>query len=98
PNSLRIAVSYVMRPGVPAALVASMAKVSVFESAEKREGPGNIIGDLNVTLCKQAPGQFASAVYVSLDRERGVGKYSAAGHPPPLLWRSRKQQIDALDT
>jgi phosphoserine phosphatase RsbU/P len=98
PNCLSIVVADVMGHGVPAALVASMVKVSVFESAEQREGPGNIIGDLNVTLCKQAPGQFASAVYVSLDRERGVGKYSAAGHPPPLLWRSRKQQIDALDT
>jgi sigma-B regulation protein RsbU (phosphoserine phosphatase) len=84
--------------GVPAALVASMVKVSVFASAEHQEGPANIIGDLNATLCKEASGQYASAVYLSLNRESGVGKDSAAGHPPPLLWRHRKQQLQALYT
>jgi sigma-B regulation protein RsbU (phosphoserine phosphatase) len=55
------------------------------------------IGDLNATLCKVASGQFATAVYLSLNRESGVGKYSAAGHPPPLLWHHEKQQLQALD-
>jgi sigma-B regulation protein RsbU (phosphoserine phosphatase) len=37
-------------------------------------------------------------VYLSLNRESGIGKYSAAGHPPPLLWRRRKQYLQVLDT
>jgi phosphoserine phosphatase RsbU/P len=97
PNCLGIIVADVLGHGVAAALVASMVKVSVFASAEHQEGPANIIGDLNATLCKEASGQYASAVYLSLNRESGVGKYSAAGHPPPLLWRHRKQQLEALD-
>jgi sigma-B regulation protein RsbU (phosphoserine phosphatase) len=98
PNCMGIILADVMGHGVPAAIVASMVKVSVFASAENQEGPANIIGDLNETLCKEAAGQFATAVYLSLNRESGVGKYSAAGHPPPLLWRHRKQQLQALDT
>jgi sigma-B regulation protein RsbU (phosphoserine phosphatase) len=98
PACMGIILADALGHGVAAALVASMVKVSVFASAENQEGPANIIGDLNATLCKEASGQFATAVYLSLNRESGVGKYSAAGHPPPLLWRHRKQQLQALDT
>jgi sigma-B regulation protein RsbU (phosphoserine phosphatase) len=98
PNYLGIIVADVLGHGVAAALVASMVKVSVFASAENQEGPATIIGDLNATLCKEASGQFATAVYLSLNRDSGIGTYSAAGHPPPLLWRHRKQRLQALDT
>jgi sigma-B regulation protein RsbU (phosphoserine phosphatase) len=98
PNYLDIIVADVLGHGVAAALVASMVKVSVFASAENQEGPAMIIGDLNATLCKEASGQFVTAVYLSLNRDSGIGTYSAAGHPPPLLWRHRKQRIQALDT
>jgi phosphoserine phosphatase RsbU/P len=97
PNCLGIIVADVLGHGVAAALVASMVKVSVFAGAENHKGPVSIIGDLNATLCKEAPGQFATAVYLSLNHESGVGTYSAAGHPPPLLWRHRKQRLQALD-
>jgi sigma-B regulation protein RsbU (phosphoserine phosphatase) len=98
PNYLDIIVADVLGHGVAAALVASMVKVSVFASAENQEGPATIIGDLNATLCKEASGQFATAVYLSLNRDSGIGTYSAAGHPPPLLWRHKKQRLQALDT
>jgi Stage II sporulation protein E (SpoIIE) len=98
PGVMRIIVADVMGHGVPAALVASMVKVSVFAGAEKAEGPAGILGDLNATLCQEAPGQFATAVYVSPMREMGVGRYSAGGHPPPLLWRRQLQKLEALDT
>jgi sigma-B regulation protein RsbU (phosphoserine phosphatase) len=35
-------------------------------------------------------------VYISLDTVNGVGRYSAAAHPPPLLWRRGKQSLEAL--
>lgn len=53
---------------------------------------------LNKTLCQEVAGQYATAVYVSLDREQGLGRYSAAGHPPPLLWRRSSQTLQTLDT
>jgi sigma-B regulation protein RsbU (phosphoserine phosphatase) len=87
----------VMGHGVPAALVASMVKVSVSSSIGQSKTPGRIIECLNTTLCHEAPGQLASAVFVSLDGKSGIGKYSAAGHPPPLLWRKGSQSIDRLD-
>jgi sigma-B regulation protein RsbU (phosphoserine phosphatase) len=98
PGVIGIIVADVRGHGVPAALIASMVKVSVFAGVEKAEGPAEILEDLNATLCKEAPGQFVTAVYVSLMRELGAGRYSAGGHPPPLLWRRRLQKLEVLDT
>jgi sigma-B regulation protein RsbU (phosphoserine phosphatase) len=95
-NSMNIIVADVMGHGVPAAIVASMVKVSVFAGAGKNEGPGKIVRSLNSTLCREAPGQLATAIYVSLNQD-GVGRYCAAGHPPPFLWRRNVQRLEALD-
>jgi sigma-B regulation protein RsbU (phosphoserine phosphatase) len=97
PDSLDVVIADVMGHGVPAALIASMIKVSVFAGAEKLESAPAILGDLNSTLCKDAPGQYASAAYVSLDRRGGIGRYTSAGHPPPLLRRRKARRIDRLD-
>jgi len=73
--------------GVPAALVASMVKVSVSAHADVGAEPGKVLAGLNSTICRHAQGQYATAVYVFLDQARRMGCYSAAGHPPLLLWR-----------
>ena len=96
-NSMEIIVADVKGHGVPAALIASMVKISVFAGAEERGGPGRIVGSLNSTLCREAPGQYATAIYVSLNQTAGVGRYCAAGHPPPFLWRRSVQELEPLD-
>jgi phosphoserine phosphatase RsbU/P len=97
PGCLGIVVADVTGHGVPAALVASMVKVAV--SAQMGDGaePGKVIAGLNSTLCRQAQGQFATAVYVVLDQARGMGCYSAAGHPPLLLWRRAARTLLELN-
>jgi sigma-B regulation protein RsbU (phosphoserine phosphatase) len=96
-NSMEIIVADVKGHGVPAALIASMVKVSVFAGPEVREGPGRIVANLNSTLCREAPGQYATAVHVSLNQTTRVGRYCAAGHPPPFLWRRSVQELEILD-
>jgi sigma-B regulation protein RsbU (phosphoserine phosphatase) len=32
-----------------------------------------------------------------MNRVAGLGRYSAAGHPPPLLWHRAAQRLEALD-
>ena len=97
PNSLGIILADVMGHGVAAALIASMVKVAVFNAAEDGQSPAKIVQELNCTLCKRAPGQLASAVYVELDQEGNLARYTAGGQPPPLLWRRSEQRLDPLD-
>jgi sigma-B regulation protein RsbU (phosphoserine phosphatase) len=98
PNSLGIILADVMGHGVPAALVASMVKVAVFNGAGSGLSPAKIMQELNRTLCKEAPGQLASAIYVELNREGNLARYTAGGQPPPLLWRRGEQRLDPLDS
>ena len=87
PGCLGSVVADVTGHGVPAALVASMVKVAVSAHMDVGAEPGKVIAGLNSTLCGQAQGQYATAVYVFLDQARRMGCYSAAGHPPLLLWQ-----------
>jgi phosphoserine phosphatase RsbU/P len=97
-NSLGIILADVMGHGVGAALVASMVKVAVFNAAERGQSPAKIVQELNCTLSKEAPGQLASAIYVELNQEGNLARYTAAGQPPPLLWRRGEQRLDPLDS
>ncbi len=97
PDLLNVILADVMGHGVPAALIASMVKVSVFAGAEKQQSAAEILGDLNATLCTDAPGQYATAAYASLDRRSGTGRYASAGHPPPLLRRGKAKRVDRLE-
>ena len=97
PGCLGIVVADVTGHGVPAALVASMVKVAVSAHMDVGAEPGKVIAGLNSTLCRQAPGQYATAVYVFLDQARRMGCYSAAGHPPLLLWHRAARTLLELN-
>jgi phosphoserine phosphatase RsbU/P len=97
PGCLGIVVADVTGHGVAAALVASMVKVAVAAHMDVGAEPGKVIAGLNSTLCRQAQGQYASAVYVCLDQARRVGYYSAAGHPPLLLWHRATRTLLELN-
>jgi sigma-B regulation protein RsbU (phosphoserine phosphatase) len=96
-DGLGIIVADVSGHGVPAALVASMLKVAVSSGHGRLDRPGNAITGLNSVLCSQAKGQYATAVYVYLDGKNQLGRYSAGGHPPPLLWRKATQTLLRLN-
>jgi sigma-B regulation protein RsbU (phosphoserine phosphatase) len=97
PGCLGILVADVTGHGVPAALVASMVKVAVSVHMSDGADPGRVIAGLNSVLCRQAQGQYASAVYVFLDETRQMGRHSAAGHPSPLLWRRATRNLVSLN-
>ena len=97
PGCLGVVVADVAGHGVPAALVASMVKVAVSAQMGIATKPGEVIAVLNSTLCRQAHGQYATAVYVVLDQTRQMGCYSAAGHPPMLLWRRADRTLFKLN-
>jgi sigma-B regulation protein RsbU (phosphoserine phosphatase) len=96
PNCMAVFVADVMGHGVPAALVAAMVKVAVSRPCGHDSGPAMVIAGLNTILCYEAREQYATAVYLCLDTVSGAGRYSAAAHPPPLLWRRAKQSLEVL--
>jgi len=76
--------------GVPAALIASMIKVAMLSIVPCAHDPREVLRGLNRILSGQLRDQFVTAAYLWVDTERGVARYSAAGHPPLLRWRQGK--------
>ena len=74
--------------GVPAALIASMIKVAAQSVAACAHDPREVLCGLNRILFKQLHEQYVSAAYLWVDTECGKALYSAAGHPPLLLWKN----------
>jgi sigma-B regulation protein RsbU (phosphoserine phosphatase) len=96
-NGVDLLVADVMGHGVPAALVASMVKVAVSTGLEHTQEPAGIIAGLNNTLCNEAREQYVTAVYMHLDAINRVGHYASAAHPPGLVWRRERQELEKLN-
>jgi sigma-B regulation protein RsbU (phosphoserine phosphatase) len=96
PNCMGVLVADVMGHGVPAALVSSMVKVAVSSQSGHYSEPGSVIAGLNTILCNEVREQYVTAVYLYLDAVNRIGRYSAAAHPPPLLWRRGRQVLEKL--
>jgi phosphoserine phosphatase RsbU/P len=90
PNHTGFLVADVSGHGVPAALIASMIKVAMQSVVPCADDPQAVLRGLGQTLSAQLRGQFVSAAYLWLDTENRTALYSAAGHPPLLLWRAGK--------
>ena len=95
-NRLGILVADVSGHGVPAALIASMIKVGMQSVISCSQDPSAVLRSLNRILSGQLRGQFVSAAYLWIDTAAHSILYSAAGHPPLLLWRDgRLERIES---
>ncbi len=84
--------------GVPAALIASMVKVAVRSVAAWAADPSELLLRLRATLQDHLRGQYVTVAYLWLDTEAGTARYSAAGHPPLVLWRGAEGQMVRIES
>jgi phosphoserine phosphatase RsbU/P len=76
--------------GVPAALIASMIKVAMQTVMTSADQPREVLRGLNRVLYGLLRDRLVTAAYLWLDTGSCKALYSAAGHPPLLLWREGK--------
>jgi phosphoserine phosphatase RsbU/P len=84
--------------GVPAALVASMIKVAAQTVNVCASDPAEVLKRLGNILNHNLRWQFVSAAYLWIDTEAGLARYSAAGHPPLLYWRSVDDALHRIES
>ncbi|MGP0020658.1 MAG: PP2C family protein-serine/threonine phosphatase [Candidatus Sulfotelmatobacter sp.] len=97
-DHLGILVADVSGHGVPAALISSMLKVAMQSVFGFADDPARLLGGLNRILSSEASGQIMSAAYLWIDTRKHSARYSAAGHPPLLCWRSESGQIERIES
>jgi hypothetical protein len=79
--------------GVPAALVSSMLKTALTIYGLTYGSPAELLKELNRVFCGRFEGAFITAACAVLDADSQRLTYSAAGHPPLLLWRASVSEI-----
>jgi sigma-B regulation protein RsbU (phosphoserine phosphatase) len=82
--------------GVPAALIASMIKVAVQSAAAWAREPDELLRRLGSGL--HLRGQYVTAAYLWLDTETRTARYSAAGHPPLVVWRAATGSLERIES
>lgn len=75
--------------GIPAAMVAIMARFAFIEIAPKTKSPGEVLASLNIRLQELIDERFVTAFYAIFNRRTRKLTYANAGHPFPFHWSSR---------
>lgn len=92
-----ILVADVTGHGVPAALIASMLKVAFAGQAAHAHDPASVLTGLNRSLCGKFEESFVTAAYLFVDLEKSVLRYSAAAHPPLLLFSHAASKVREIE-
>src|SRR5262249_53655009 len=87
PFCIGILVADVMGHGIPAALVASMAKLAFSLQTALARDPAAVLTSMNQILCGQLKGSYVTAVYAVVDTDARRVTLANAGHPPALVKR-----------
>lgn len=96
PDHLGVLIADASGHGVPAALVAIMARFAFAEAAASADRPGAVLEAMNRRLHALVEERFVTAFYGVIDRRTGVLRYAIAGHPPPLLYVARTGKVLSL--
>jgi len=96
-HGLGVLIADVSGHGVPAALSASVLKVALHTQGGHVASPAELLAGLNRSLSGALGDQFITAAYVFVDAARRELRYSGAGHPPLMLWRSATRQVEDLE-
>lgn len=84
--------------GVPAALIASMVKIAASSAAGCAGNPAEFLRRIGNTLAGNLRGQLVSAAYLVIDVASRIARYSAAGHPPLLHWRTSDGVLERIES
>lgn len=82
--------------GLEASITVGRLRQVIFTLAWRGDDPGAILKEADRILTHQEPGTMVTAIVGSIDASHSVMTYAVAGHPPPLLARSRFEAAEAL--
>jgi serine phosphatase RsbU (regulator of sigma subunit) len=97
-NGYGFLVADVSGHGIPAALIATMAKVAFSDSSGWNRNPADVFQSVNDELFGFIGdlGYYLTSFYAILNLETGVLEYASAGHHPAFLLKAGSEHIEKL--
>lgn len=85
---------------VGAALIMAAFRAAIRAQMDADYSPAVLVQRINAILYEDLfqSEQFISMVYLQYVRSRQLIQYTAAGHPPPVVWRAASGQFEELGT
>lgn len=96
-TKLGVFVADVSGHGMPAAIIASMLKISFQITKELGEKPAALLQKINQTMMGNCGLDFITACYALLDIEKREITVGRAGHPPILLIRNSNGLVEEIN-
>ena len=85
--------------GVPAALIMVMIRSILRTIASLEEETRDLLTKMNNIISEEiVEDRYATGFYLLFDAERGIMSYTNAGHGPLLVYRSKQDKFEFLDT
>jgi phosphoserine phosphatase RsbU/P len=82
--------------GIPAAMVAILARLAFSEASKQTIRPGEVLAAMNHRLQDMTDERFVTAFYGVLNRRTRRLTYANAGHPFPIRYAMRSRTADEL--
>lgn len=82
--------------GIPAAMVAILARMAFVEASRQTVRPGEVLAAMNERLQDMADERFVTAFYGVINRKTRRFTYANAGHPFPFWYSARRKACDEL--
>jgi len=95
-NSVGIAIADVSGKGIPAALVTVMIRTLLHRIAIAGREPSEVLYELNESLVLEEE-MFVTMIYAVWDDERQLLTLANAGHPRPILFKSKTGECAEVD-
>jgi serine phosphatase RsbU (regulator of sigma subunit) len=100
PNgNVGILIADVTGHGIPAALIVTMTKMIFSIYAPQYKSTSALLAKVNTEIRKMLmDNQYITAFYLIYEAEKGIIRFTNAGHSRPMLYRSAAQKVITLDT
>ncbi len=95
-SQLGVLVADVSGHGIPAALIASMAKVAFAAKRELLPDPGALLEGMNDSFEGNMEGKYLTATCFVVDRSAKTLTFAGAAHPPLMHWQEKSQTVQQL--
>jgi PAS domain S-box-containing protein len=82
--------------GIDASVTVGRLRQAIFTLAWRNDDPATILQELDRILAHQEPGTMVTAIVGSVDASHSTMKYAVAGHPPPLIARTKHEPAEML--
>jgi serine phosphatase RsbU (regulator of sigma subunit) len=100
PNgNVGILIADVTGHGIPAALIVTMTKMIFSIYAPQYKSTSALLAKVNTEIRKMLmDNQYITAFYLIYEAEKGIIRFTNAGHSRPMLFRGSAQKVITLDT